>query len=215
MLDWSFDNEHLAGIFEYHVRGQLPWYDLVTDAVGHLSRHYIRTGGRVYDIGASTGNIGRKLERTLTNRHCEFVAIECSEEMAKKYDGPQRLVIGDATKYPYGNFDLAVCFLTLMFVDIKKRKSFVSKLYRQCNPGGAIIVVDKEVGVGGYMQTALSRLTMAMKKPDYLSTTEKELSLAGIQRPIERNVLPNHAVEFFRFGEFAGYVIEKPECYGS
>lgn len=215
MLDWSFDNEHLAGIFEYHVRGQLPWYDLATDAVGHIGRHYMRRGGRVYDIGASTGNIGRKLQRTIESRGCEFIAIECSEEMAKQYDGPGRLVIGDAYQYPFETFDLTVCFLTLMFMDVKRRKGFVSKLFRLCNPGGAIIIVDKEVGVGGYMQTALSRLTMAMKKPDYLSTTDKELSLVGIQRPIERKVLPKDAVEFFRFGEFAGWIIEKPECYGS
>lgn len=215
MRDWTFNNEHVAQIFDMHVRGQLPWYDLVTDAVGHLSRHYIRTGGRVYDIGASTGNIGRKLERTLSNRYCEFVAIESSEEMAKQYDGPERLVIGDATKYPFERFDLAVCFLTLMFIDVVKRRHLINKLAGLCNVGGAIIIVDKEVGVGGYMQTAFSRLTMAMKRPDYISTTEKEISLAGIQRPIERKVLPKKAVEFFRFGEFAGYVIEKPECYGS
>lgn len=215
MLDWSFENEHVAGIFEYHVRGQLPWYDLATDAVWHIGRHYIRKGGRVYDIGASTGNIGRKFQRTLETRGCEFIAIECSEEMAKNYDGPDRLVIGDALLYPYQSFDLAVCFLTIMFMDVKRRKSFISKLWNNCNPGGAIIIVDKEIGVGGYKQTALSRLTMAMKKPDYLSNSEKELSIAGIQRPIERKLLPKSATEFFRFGEFAGWIIDKPECYGS
>ncbi|WP_321900045.1 hypothetical protein, partial [Paraburkholderia heleia] len=42
-----------------HVHEQLPWYDLATETVVHFARHYIPNGGRVYDIGCATGNVGR------------------------------------------------------------------------------------------------------------------------------------------------------------
>ena len=35
----------------------------------------------------------------------------------------------------------------------------------------------------------------------------KELSLAGVQRPLAQHELPG-AVEIFRFGDFAGWIIE-------
>ena len=73
---WTFRSSKVARHFDEHVREQLPWYDLATDAVGNFGRHYIPRGGQVYDIGASTGNIGLALLDTLNQRNARFVAIE-------------------------------------------------------------------------------------------------------------------------------------------
>ena len=37
----------------------------------------------------------------------------------------------------------------------------------------------------------------------------KELSLSGVQRPLYRGALGPDAVEVFRFGDFAGWLIER------
>ena len=37
----------------------------------------------------------------------------------------------------------------------------------------------------------------------------KELSLSGVQRPLYRGELGPDAVEVFRFGDFAGWLIER------
>lgn len=69
---------------------------------------------------------------------------------------------------------------------------------------------DKLVSIGGYLGTVLSRLTLAGKKASGVpgdEIIEKELSLSGIQRPIQQTEIPeNHRV--FQFGEFFGAVIE-------
>ena len=57
--EWTFKSSDVAEGFDNHVREQLPWYDLVTDGLRQLARHYIPQNGLVYDIGASTGNMGR------------------------------------------------------------------------------------------------------------------------------------------------------------
>lgn len=36
----------------------------------------------------------------------------------------------------------------------------------------------------------------------------KELSLSGVQRPLYKGELGSDAVEVFRFGDFAGWLIE-------
>ena len=211
--DWTFERASVAGAFDAHVREQLPWYDLTTGAVAHIARHYIPRGGLVYDIGASTGNMGRAIEATLNDRDARLVAIEASDAMCKLYDGPQagRLVNADALTFEYEPFDLAICYLVLMFMPVAERAAFVRRLAATTRPGGALVIVDKVRAEAGYAATVLWRMTLAGKLAAGTDASEivaKELSLCGVQRPLDRSELPNGAVEWFRFGEFAGWLIE-------
>ena len=209
--DWTFKTSDVAGAFDRHVREQLPWYDLTTGVVAHVARHYIPEGGRVYDIGASTGNIGAAIAETLVARRAEFVPIDNSAAMADIYCGPGELVIADASDFDYQPFDLAVLFLCLMFVPPAKRADFIARLRERLRPGGAIIVFDKCEPASGYVATVLWRLALAGKAAAGVEAKEilaKELSLGGVQRPISPREL-DPATEIFRFGDFAGWVIEK------
>ena len=209
--DWTFKTSDVATEFDQHVREQLPWYDLTTGVVAHVARHYIPEGGRVYDIGASTGNIGAALADTLISRRAEFIPIDNSAAMADIYQGPGNLIVADAAEYDYEPFDLAVLFLCLMFVPPSKREAFVGRLRQRLRPGGAIIIFDKCEPVTGYVATVLWRLALAGKAAAGVDAREilaKELSLGGVQRPINpQEIAP--ATEIFRFGDFAGWVIEK------
>ncbi len=125
---WTFRSRAVAKHFDQHVRESLPWYDLATNAVAHFGRHYIPRNGIVYDIGASTGNIGLALKDTLIQRQARFFAIEESREMADRYEGPPQLVVADAVGFDYKPFDFAVCFLVLMFLPVDIRATFLRKL---------------------------------------------------------------------------------------
>ena len=170
LKDWTFRG--FSGQFDGHVREQLPWYDMATAAVAMIARHYIPQGGKVYDLGCSTGNIGRVLAPTLHEREARLV---------------------------------------LMFLPVPARRRLLATLRGKVEPGGAIIVVDKEESPGGYPATVLSRLTWDCKlrqgaEPG--AVMRKELSLSGVQRPLYRGELGPDAVEVFRFGDFAGWLIE-------
>ena len=39
--NWTFETSGVAQGFDRHVREQLPWYDLATNAILHVARHYI------------------------------------------------------------------------------------------------------------------------------------------------------------------------------
>jgi tRNA (cmo5U34)-methyltransferase len=57
----------------------------------------------------------------------------------------------------------------------------------------------------------MQRLTLAGKISAGASPSDviaKELSLAGSQRPLAASEIPATAIEIFRFGEFAGWLIE-------
>jgi tRNA (cmo5U34)-methyltransferase len=212
--EWTFKDGQVADGFDAHVNQQLPWYRLATETVAHLARHYIPEKGLVYDIGASNGNIGRAIGGILETRSAKLVAIEESEEMVQKYNAPGKVVCRRAQDYRYREFDLAILFLVLMFVPVADRSNLIHKLRQSLKPGGAIIVFDKVVAPPGYFGTVMRRLTMTWKLNNGATPKEivdKELSLSGVQRPISPTILGHDAVQFFTFGEFAGWVIEKPE----
>lgn len=211
---WTFKSRDVAAGFDAHVREQLPWYELATESVAHIVRHYLPVNGLVYDVGASTGNIGRAIAGVLEERRGKLIAVEESREMAEQYAGPGEVMCKPAQDIAYQPFDVAVCFLVLMFLPIGQRKSLVEQLRRSLRPGGVIVVFDKVDPCCGYFGSVLRRLTMRWKLTNGASPeaiVAKELSLSGVQRPINPAILGPDAKLFFTFGEFAGYIIEQPE----
>lgn len=209
--NWTFQNKEVAEGFDAHVREQLPWYDLATFSVAHLARHYIPENGVVLDLGASTGNIGKAISQTLADRSAKLIAVERSREMCDLYDGPDKVICADLRDFPIPDFDVAIGFLCLMFLPVPARKKIIKELLQKVRSGGAIILFDRMEGTTGYAATALWRLTLAGKVASGASSEEimqKELSLAGVQRPIDRYEYPSYAIEVFRFGDFAGWLIE-------
>ena len=210
--EWTFENTKVASGFDRHVREQLPWYDLVTGAVAHIARHYIPRNGLVYDIGASTGNIGQAIEETIIERKAKLVGIEASAEMCARYKAPGELVQIDALDYRFQPYDLAICYLVLMFLPVGKRQEFIDYLKSLIKPGGALLIVDKCEAATGYEATVFWRLTLAGKIAagvDAESVIAKELSLSGVQRPLDPAMLGDDAVQWFRFGDFAGWIVTK------
>lgn len=206
--DWTFKSDDVADRFDNHVRETLPWYDLATHGVAHLVRAYLPNNGLIYDIGASTGNIGRAVADTLTARQANLIAIEPSHEMAQRYKAPGELHVANANEHPYQQFDVAVLFLVLMFLTSEQRTTLIEQLQNKLNPGGAIIIVDKIEAEHGYLGSTLTRWTLKQKELggiNHQEIIEKELSLIGTQRPIRPAHLNDYTC-WLRIGEFAGYI---------
>ncbi len=212
--EWSFNRAEVVKAFDSHVREQLPWYELATGIVAHIARCYVPNGGVVIDVGASTGNIGRALAPMLKARNAELIAIDSAKEMLEAYEGPGQFVVSDAAKFDFAakHPDLIVCFLSLMFVPVKRRADVINAMTSAVSSGGAVVVFDKMVPRPGYVGTVAYRLTLSAKQEAGASPADivaKELSIAGIQRPVSESELPGF-VEVFRFGDFAGFIYERP-----
>ncbi len=207
---WTFNDAVVAQSFDSHVREQLPWYELVSEAVFHIGGHYIPEGGLVYDIGCSTGNIGIGLADILRARSAKIVEIEKSREMGAVYRGAGAPVIADAASFDFEPYDFGVCFLVLMFMTVDARRDLLARMRSRLRGGGVIVVVDKCVSGGGHAGSVISKLPLAWKLRNGVPPEEvlkKELSLAGIQRPLCLHELGD-CREFFRMGDFAGWILE-------
>lgn len=217
MKSWTFKTEEIANTFDSHVREQLPWYDMVTEAVVYMTRNYLPEFGSIVDIGSSTGNMIDKLMPLTIERSANVVAIENSISMwkvlQKKYADNKYVVVQNVNiiNSEMPKADVYILFLTLMFIPIKDRKALINSIRANSKRGGVIVVVDKVCDHQGYFATVLKRLTMQFKlqqgaKPE--DVLIKEMSLAGVQIPIDPVILGDDAKLFFRMGEFAGWVIE-------
>lgn len=213
---WTFDSFEIADKFDSHVREQLPWYDLVTDAVTYIVRNYLTDGECVVDIGASTGNMIDKLMPLLLERKASAIAIENSNSMVVKlidrFKSNHNITIehGDICTCNLKTVQVHVMFLTMMFIPVHQRASVLSRLRKKTHKGGVIILVDKICDHQGYFATVLKRLGMYWKIKQGAKlgeVTEKEMSLAGVQIPFDPTMIPD-GKQFFRMGEFAGWVIE-------
>lgn len=212
--NWTFQNPEVAADFDRHVREQLPWYDLATGVVAHMVRHYLPDGGRVIDLGASTGNVGRAIAETLRVRRASLVAFDNSEDMVAAYDGPGEAFVADARTLDFASYqpDVIVSFLVMMFLPAPERRAVIERMKEAVRPGGSVILFDKMQPGSGYLASVVYRMTLAGKyeagaPPEEI--IQKELSLAGVQRPMTEGEL----VDFrpvFRFGDFAGFVYERP-----
>jgi tRNA (cmo5U34)-methyltransferase len=209
MNDFKFSGEMIGEKFNSHVKEQLPFYEMVTNVVTMIVRNYLPENGLVYDVGASTGNITANIKDLAISRNAKVESIERSKEMAKTWNGYGVIHTANATKFAYEDFDVCICFLVLMFLSIEERKNLLLNLKSKVKQGGIIIVVDKLLVDGGYFGTVMRRLTLDWKLKNGATAEQiisKELSLSGVQRPMTKSELIGK--EFFRFGEFVGWVIE-------
>lgn len=213
MKDWTFKTKNIANEFDSHVREQLPWYELVTESVAYIARNYVPQNGKIYDIGASTGNMLIALKNLIKERNIVYCPIDESPTMCEifmKNHPEYNIGCFDVTQNDLiENFDVAIVMLTAMFFPVNKQDLFLENLFKKLNKGGAIIIVDKFCDEEGYFSTVMKRLTMYWKLKNGAKAEDilnKELSLSGIQRPI---TLPLSAKQFFQLGEFKGWVIEK------
>lgn len=211
---WTFNTDSVADNFDSHVREQLPWYSIVTRGLVTIAREYIPEGGTVYDIGASTGNIGTALLDVIRDRKVDFHAIEPSAHMADRYRGPGRLHRETAQDFEYEKFDCAIAMLTMMFVPVARRRDLIRKLEGSIRTGGAIVCVDKTYAPGGRAGGTFRRMAWDFKQEHGATGDEivsKELSLTGIQVPICLDQWAEHfrVTQWFQMGEFGGWVFER------
>jgi tRNA (cmo5U34)-methyltransferase len=213
--DRDFTFQGIAGEFDSHVRGQLPWYDTVKNIVCFIIRSYLQNHGIIYDIGCSTGNIARRLLNTVNGRDYKIIGIDREQKMLDLYpkDEKTQTFRADCVTFDYEPFDVGLLFLTCQFLDVNIRKEFLEKLYRIKKKGGIIIIIDKFINgsTDAYFNSVMNKFNMLLKLENGLTAEDilnKELSLTGVQFPLSKHEeLPGKQITFFAMGDFRGYVI--------
>lgn len=208
--DWTFKSSDVAEGFDTHVREQLPWYNIASSMTAHFARNYLPENGVLLDLGCSTGNVSDSCRETITNRNVSVVNVDNSEEMAELFRGVGEVTIVNIEDFEIPEFDVCVMFLSMMFVPVNSRSALIMELMKNTRKGGLVLIVDKMESFSGYSGQVINRLSLVNKldagaKPD--EVLAKELSLSGVQRPINPELLSSFT-KWFQIGEFCGYLYE-------
>jgi ubiquinone/menaquinone biosynthesis C-methylase UbiE len=209
----DFDFSDVAGNFNTHLTGQLPWYNQFIDGMFiEFARYFCRTGSVVYDFGASTGNIETAIGDIISDRDIDFIPVEQNISMIQNYMGDKsRVIQEDILSVELKPFSFASSILCLSFVHPSKRYEFLLNAMRVCEVGGAFVILEKFMNKEGALGTVFNRITWREKIQTNQSLEQiigKEMSLSGVQYPLYLSEVED-MVPIWQFGDFRSFIYIK------
>jgi len=226
---WKFDQE-VTDIFEDMLKRSIPQLDVMRKAVTDITaRQFKAESGAIIDLGCSRGDAIAPLLAKLPNVFMH--GIEVSEPMYKvakdrfsangnvmieHYDLRKGLPKWLADGY---KVRAALSVFTLQFIPINYRQELLQDIYRNLEPGGVFILVEKVLGDTATINNTMVDLYHSLKHENgysYEEINRKALMLEGVLVPVtsawNEELLRQAGFEsdcFWRWMNFAGWVAYK------
>jgi tRNA (cmo5U34)-methyltransferase len=187
---WRFSGA-AAHHFDEHAARSIPAYELGHDLIAALSDFFVRPGGRVYDVGCSTGALTARL--AVRHPAATVVGLDVEPDMTavarlRLAEVPNADVVdADAAGYDFAPADLVVAYYMLQFTLVEQRAALVARLAAAVRPGGALIVFEKTLAATGRVQDLAAQVYAEHKLSGGYSPAEvigKARSLRGVLTPL-------------------------------
>jgi tRNA (cmo5U34)-methyltransferase len=190
--DWHFGGS-IPDSFGAHVRASIPYYEQGHDLVCQVSDFFCGKESLCYDLGASTGELLRKLSLHHARKpSIQWVGLDSEPAMIVKAQElcadllNVALVNDDIRNFNLERTDLVVAYYTLQFVPPRDRQRVFDKIYQSLHWGGAFILFEKVRGPDARFQDMLTSLYTDFKVTNGLTADEivaKSRSLKGVLEP--------------------------------
>jgi tRNA (cmo5U34)-methyltransferase len=220
---WEF-NEEVTRVFDDMLERSIPQYQTMRATVRELGLRFIRPRSTVVDLGCSRGEALAPFVGARDG--CRYVGCEVSEPMRaaaqERFQGRDDVTILDIDLrdgYPVAKrtTSLTLAVLTLQFIPINYRQRIIADAFRSTLPGGALILVEKVLGEGHEIDSAMVDTYHDAKRQAGYSQEEverKRLALEGVLVPVTaawneellRNARFAQVDCFWRWMNFAAWV---------
>ncbi len=226
--DFKFDAK-VADVFDDMVVRSVPFYLEFQRMITEIARDYAQPETALYDLGCSTGTTFLSLN-TLLDPSIQFVGVDDSAEMLKtcrhnlEANGVTRslsLVTADLNKQvEIQNASVVVLCLTLQFVRPLNRLKLLQSVYKQLNPGGCLILIEKVLGESTEFNRQFIRFYYDLKRRnnyDEMEISQKREALENVLIPYKLSENMEMLAEagfnktevFFKWYNFAGIIAIK------
>lgn len=229
---WAFDSA-VTACFDDMLARSIPQHDEMRRLVFDLGRRFVRDGSDVVDLGCSRGaalvpfvdHFGSRVRCVGLDESQPMIdaarerfrhEINCGVVSIRRHD------LRDGLPSLIPSLTLAV--LTLQFVPIEYRQRIVADVFKQTQPGGALIVVEKCLGDDADTQALFVETFLQMKAQHGYSGEQiaaKRKSLEGVLVPLtpeaNESMLRAEGFRVSRFWQhlnFAGWLAVKPSKGG-
>lgn len=190
--DWHFGGS-IPDNFDDHVRASIPFYEQGHDLVCQVSDFFCGKVSVCYDVGASTGELLRKLAQHHVRKPAlKWVGLDVEAAMVTKAQqrcsdlGNVSILHDDVRHFAFERTDLVVAYYTLQFVPPRDRQAVFDKIYQALHWGGAFVLFEKVRGPDARFQDLLTSLYTDFKVANGLTAEEivaKSRSLKGVLEP--------------------------------
>jgi len=200
--DFSFDE---IEDFDSHIELSIPNYIALREYIISLSSYFCK-GGRVYDIGCSTGVLIGKLSDKYEGH---FIGMDISDNLLGKHCPKKsniEFINQDVFMASFEPMQLAISVFTLQFIPEYKRPSIVKNLYNSLEKGGALLVAEKVNMQSGFMQDIFTFCHY-----DYKHKTFDSADIMGKQYALRKIMRPNTEAENIKMFTDAGF--SRVECF--
>ncbi len=218
-----------AEVFDDMLGRSIPFYDELQRMIGELAADFAVPGTAVYDLGCSTGKTLLTLHDTLP-ADIRFIGIDSSPDMLRRAGEklcscglarPLELLCSDLERgVPVQEASLVVMVLTLQFIRPLRRESIIADILNGLNEGGALILVEKDLGANSTVNRLFIEYYYDFKRRNGYS----EMEIAQKREALENVLIPYHYAEnrelllrngfrvcepFFRWYNFCGILAIK------
>ncbi|MBI3318555.1 MAG: carboxy-S-adenosyl-L-methionine synthase CmoA [Candidatus Omnitrophica bacterium] len=228
--DFEFDRK-VADVFDDMVVRSVPFYRELQCMVVELAKEFFVPGGRILDLGCSTGTTLINLYREVGCKAEAAIGYDNSEAMlAKGLEKLERVGLRDQIQLKRGDLTderlplersgvVTMCWV-LQFLRPPEREGLIRRIHRGMLEGGALIVIDKVLNSHPVTNRAFVKLYYDYKRRNGYSDEEivrKREALENVLIPyrMEENLqmfrqAGFEAVEpFFQWYNFAGFLCVK------
>ena len=187
---WSFGGK-IPNKFEKHIAKSVPLYLEGHQIIVRLSDYFLKDGSICYDLGCSTGNLLKKINKHSNKKKLKFYGIEKEKKMfnyakSKTKEKNIKLINKDFRSVAPKKSDLIISYYTFQFISPSLRQNMLTKIFKSLNWGGAFIMFEKIRGNDARFDNILNSLYLDFKEDNKLSTKDillKSKSLRGILEP--------------------------------
>ena len=226
---WEFDQE-VTNCFGEMLERSIPAYSDMRELVKRIGKRYVRRKTAIVDLGCSTGEAIQP-----------FVQAFGCQNTYKLYDVSEPMLQAARERYKgwieegfltVESFDirnglpvhlytsLVLSVLTLQFTPIEYRQKIIQSIYDSLEPGGALILVEKVLGVNYSIDEMLVDEYYKIKAENAYTQEQiiaKRKSLEGVLVPItaawNEDMLKSAGFKsvdcFWRYLNFAGWIAVK------
>lgn len=190
---WTFGGE-VWRHFDGHIRRSIPFYDQLHQLIATLATGFTPTGGRIYELGSSTGTLCRAFRRALPE--ADIIGVDREQTMvdaALREGGNIRYVCADVCDYPLEPCDFVTLCYCLQFIPLPDRVGLLQDIHRQLQPGGALVLAEKvkrrDPDFDLLCRSLLHNFKLAQgHTPEEIAA--KDRSLAGVLTPLYEDENP-------------------------
>jgi tRNA (cmo5U34)-methyltransferase len=189
---WTFGGE-VPAAFDSHVSRSVPAYAEGQELIADIADQLVPPGGRVYDLGCSTGALTAKLAARLGPRRVEVIGVDREpgmiERARERCAGLESVRLESASLHEltFEPADLVVSYYTLQFVPLRSRAEIVGRIHDALAPGGSFVLFEKVLASSARNQETAAGAYTDWKRRQGFADDEiaaKSRAIRGVLQPL-------------------------------